>query len=155
MIIFYAKQRLKSLLSNLLSEKVLKKMKFLCRRDVRGSDSQVYYKKQFWRVLNISQEKTYIWAAFEIKLQACSLKLLFKKGLLYRCFPIKFSTFFAKYVRVTASVKYTFVCHINLSHQMLSLNLIFAFYFNYFQGKHFSFLNVLGTLAMHELIYCW
>ena len=38
-------------------------------------------KKQFWGVLNISQEKTYTWAFFEIKLQAYSLKLLFKKAL--------------------------------------------------------------------------
>ena len=34
-------------------------------------------KKQFWKVLNISQKKAYTWASFEIKLQAYSLKLLF------------------------------------------------------------------------------
>ena len=36
---------------------------------------------------------------------------------------------------------------------MLPLNLFFAFYFNYRQSKHFSFLNVLGNLAMNELIF--
>ena len=53
----------------------------------------------------------------------------------------------AKHYRMTASVKYSFVCYVNLRHQMLPLNLIFAFYFNYFQSKRFSFLNVLGNLA--------
>ena len=52
-------------------------------------------KNQFWRVLNISQKKTYTRASFEIKLQAYNLKLLFKKRLLHKCFPIKF----AKYSR--------------------------------------------------------
>ena len=108
-IILWPKQRLKSLLSNRLSEKVFLKeneMKFPCRRVLqnpwylilirlgflrkvfseiflkltRGSDLQVYYKKQFWRVLNISQKKAYTWASFEIKLQVYSLKRLLKIG---------------------------------------------------------------------------
>ena len=116
-------------------------------------------KKQFWRVLNISQKKAYTSASFEIKLQAYSLILLLKKGscqvFSYKICKIFSSTFFAKHVRVIASVKYPLVCHVNLSHQMLPLNLFFAFYFNYCQSKHFSFLNVLGNLAMNELIYCW
>ena len=117
-------------------------------------------KKQFWRVLNILQKKTLCMGLFWNKVAGLQPQTSFIKRLLYRCFPIKFAKysrapFFAKHVRVTASVKYPFVCHVNLSHQMLPLNLFFAFYFNYCQSKHFSFLNVLGNLAMNELIYCW
>ena len=50
-----------------------------------------------------------------------------------------------KYVRVTASAKYPLVFHVNLSHKMLPLTLFFAFYFKYFQSKHFSFLKALDN----------
>ena len=57
---------------------------------------------------------------------------------------------------MTAPVKYPFVCHVNLSHQMLPLlNLFFAFYFNYFQRIHFSFLNVLGNVMESLLEKLW
>ena len=43
----------------------------------------------------------------------------------------------------TASAKYPFVFHVNLSHKMLPLILFFPFYFKYFQSKPFSSLKIL------------
>ena len=37
-------------------------------------------KKLFWRVLKMSQEKTFAWVFFQIKSQAYSLELFLKKG---------------------------------------------------------------------------
>ena len=44
--------------------------------------SRVYYtmKKLFWKVLKMSQKKTFAWASFQIKLQAYSLRRFLKKA---------------------------------------------------------------------------
>ena len=104
---------------------------------------QVYYKKAVLNSFKHFTEKNLYMSLFRHKAAG-----------LHKICQIFYSTFSAKHVRVTASVKYYFVCRINLSQQMLPWDLFFAFYFNYSQNKHFSFLNVLGNLAMNELIYC-
>ena len=69
-------------------------------------------KKQFWRVLNISQKKYLAWASWN-KVAGLQPETSFRKRHLYRCFPRKYAKyskapFFAKHVLVTASVKYLF-----------------------------------------------
>ena len=77
-------------------------------------------KKQYRKVLNISQKKTYTWASFEIKLQAYSLKLLLKKALVqvlsYKICQIFQCTFLAKHVRVTGSlICYHWTCFLRFT----------------------------------------
>ena len=67
-------------------------------------------KKLFWRVLKISQKKTFAWVSFQIKLQAYSLKLFLIKAPV-QVFSCNFSqifqsTFLTKHIRVTPSPKY-------------------------------------------------
>ena len=116
-------------------------------------------KKQFWRVLNISQKKLLYMSLFWNKVAGLQPQTSFKKRLLYGCFPVKF----AKYYRPLFFEKHPGDCFCKISfclsrqsqHQMLPLNLFFEFYFNYFQIKHFSFLNAADNLARNELIYWW
>ena len=72
-----------------------------------------------------------------------------KKGSCTRVFLYAWSNILehlsCKYVRVTASAKYPLVFLVNLSKKMLPLTLFFAFYFKYFQSKHFSFLKALDN----------
>ena len=114
-------------------------------------------KKQFWRVLNISQKRPYTWASFETKLQNCCLSL--KKALpqmfSYKVLPNITDHFFWKTRPGDCICKIPFCLSRQSQHQMLPLNLLFEFYFNYCQIKHFSFLNAADNLARNELIYCW
>ena len=102
-------------------------------------------KKLFWKC---NRKNSFAWASFQIKLQAYSLKLLFKKAPVHvfsrRFCQIFKNAFLAKHVRVTPSAKYPFLCTVNLSHKMLTLTLLFLFYFRYFQHKHVWFLKDLG-----------
>ena len=66
----------------------------------------------------------------------------------FKLCQIFWSTFLAKHVRVTASAKYPFAFHVNLSHKMLPLILFFPFCFKNFQSKHFSFSENAKQLAM-------
>ena len=122
----------------------------------RGSDSQVYCKKAVLKSFKHFIEKNLYMSLFWNKVADLQPQTSFKNRLLYRCFPIKFAKYSrAPFLQNTSGWLLPFVCHVNHSHQILPLNLFFAFYFNYRQSKHFSFLNVLGNLAMNELIYCW
>ena len=122
-IILWPKQRLKSLLSNRLSEKVFLKeneMKFPCRRVLqnpwylilirlgflrkvfseiflkltRGSDLQVYYKKAVLKSFKHFTEKSLYMSLFWNKVAGLQPQTSFKNRLLYRCFLIKFCQIF-------------------------------------------------------------
>ena len=117
-------------------------------------------KRQFWKVLNISLKKTLYLSLFFNKVAGLHHQTFFKKRLLYRCFPKKFAKYSRFFFANTSGWLLLqnvllFVWYFSLSHQMLPLNLFFEFYFNYFQSKDISFLNVLSNLTMNELIFCW
>ena len=98
-------------------------------------------KKLFWRILKISQKKPMNEPLFKQRCRLTSWFFLKKAPAhVFSCklCQIFLRTFLAKDAQVTASAKYPFVFHVNLSHKMLPLILFFPFYFKYFQSKHFS-----------------
>ena len=125
---------------------------------IKSDEQFTCVQKLFWRVLKTSQKKTFAWATFQIKLQANSQVLLLKKAHLH-VFSCKFcqkfkSTILAKHVWVTPSAKYSFVCHINLSHKMLLLTLISVLLW-LFSEQTLLVYESPRELAMTELIYHW
>ena len=113
----------------------------------RGSDSRLYYKKAVLRGLKNFTEKNLCMSLFLNKVAGLHPEFFSKKNASVHVFSCKLCqrTFLAKHVRVTASAKYAFAFHVNLSHKMLPLILFFPFYFKYFPSKYFSFLKVLNN----------
>ena len=114
----------------------------------------MYYKKAVLKSFKNFTEKNLCITLFLNKIAGWNF---FIKGAPVEVFFCKFcqifqSTFFVKHIRVTASAKYPFVCHVSFSHKTLPLTWFFPFYFKYLQSKYFSFLKALGNYDWTDLL---
>ena len=71
---------------------------------IRGSDSQVYYKKAVLKSFkNFTKKKTLYMSLFWNKVGDLQPENAFIKRLLYRCFPIKFAKYFrGTFLKITS-----------------------------------------------------